>query len=30
MDERQTIFAFASAVGFIVFSVFILNAVGLS
>jgi hypothetical protein len=30
MDERQTILVFASAAGFLVFSVFILNAVALS
>jgi hypothetical protein len=30
MDERQTIIVFASAVGFLVLSVFMLNVVGLS
>jgi hypothetical protein len=30
MDERQTIIVFAAAVGFLVFSVFMLNVVGLS
>jgi hypothetical protein len=30
MDERQTIIVFAAAVGFLVFSAFMLNAVGLS
>jgi hypothetical protein len=30
MDERQTIIVFAAAVAFLVFSVFMLNVVGLS